>query len=76
VREIFREEAGRGTAILMTTHVLSIAEEVAARIGIIHLGRLIAVGTMEDLRAQADTGGHLEEIFFRITEGETPEHPP
>jgi len=71
VKGIFAEEAKKGTTIFLTTHVLSIAEETADRIGIILDGRLRAVGTLDELRKQADSkGGDLEEIFFRITERE------
>jgi len=67
VRGIFLEEARRGATLFLTTHVLSIAEESAHRIGIILQGRLRAVGTMEELRREAQTDGRLEDVFFRIT---------
>jgi ABC-2 type transport system ATP-binding protein len=46
---------------------LSIAEEMADRIGIIHGGKLIAVGTREELRRQSGVAGALEEIFLSLT---------
>ncbi len=73
VKRIFREEAMRGTSILMSTHTLSVAEEVADRIGILHEGRLVAAGTMAELRARSRSDGRLEDLFFRILEGVGPE---
>ncbi len=69
VKEIFREQARSGTSIFMSTHVLSVAEDFADRIGIMLHGRIVALGRMDDLRRQADTDGRLEEVFFKITEG-------
>lgn len=68
VKEIFRDQARGGTSIFMSTHVLSVAEDFADRIGIMRGGRLVAVGRLEELRRQARTDGRLEEVFFRITE--------
>ncbi len=69
VKEVFREQARGGTSIFMSTHVLSIAEDFADRIGIMLHGRMVAMGRLEDLRKQARSDGRLEEVFFRITEG-------
>jgi ABC-2 type transport system ATP-binding protein len=66
VKSIFREEARRGATLFMSTHTLPVAEEVADRIGILHEGRLIAVGTMAELRARGRSEGRLEDIFFSI----------
>ena len=68
VKGIFREQARAGTTIFMSTHVISIAEEVADRVGIILEGRVIALGTVADLRKQANHDGKLEDVFFKITE--------
>jgi len=67
VKEVFRQEARAGTSILMSTHILSVAEDFADRIGIMQEGRLVALGKLEDLRRRAGAGGGLEEVFFRIT---------
>lgn len=69
VKEVFREQARGGTSIFMSTHVLSVAEDFADRIGIMLHGRMVALGRLEDLRKQARSDGRLEEVFFRITEG-------
>ncbi len=69
VKQIFREQARSGTSIFMSTHVLSVAEDFADRIGIMVEGRIVALGGIEDLRRQTGSGGRLEDVFFRITEG-------
>lgn len=68
VRRMFREQVERGNTIFMSTHVLSIAEDVADRIGMIKNGRLIEEGTLDELRTRSgrnDAG--LEELFLNIT---------
>jgi ABC-2 type transport system ATP-binding protein len=57
--------------VLVSTHQLSIAEEIADRIGIINAGRFIAVGTREELRRQSGRSGALEEIFLTLTAAST-----
>lgn len=65
VKQELKERSRAGMTVLMSTHLLNIAEEVADRIGIIHKGRLIALGTMDELRQmQENEGKHLEEIFL------------
>jgi ABC-2 type transport system ATP-binding protein len=59
-----REE---GLTVFMSTHTLSIAEEVADRIGIIHQGRLLHDGTVAQIKALRDNPGTLEDIFLEIT---------
>lgn len=73
IKETFRRLAKRGCAILMSTHTLEIAEEVSDTIGIIQAGKMIAVGTMDDLRkqARAEDDGRLENIFLTLTGGES-----
>jgi ABC-2 type transport system ATP-binding protein len=68
IKNIFREIAVFGGTVFMSTHTLDVAEEVADRIGIINNGRLIALGTLAELRAQAASAGRLEDVFFRFTE--------
>jgi ABC-2 type transport system ATP-binding protein len=68
VKELFRKLADGGTTVFMSTHTLALAEDICRRIGIIHQGKLIAVGTVEELkeRIQAEQA-NLEELFFRFT---------
>ena len=64
-----RETAMRGAAVFMSTHTLSIAEEVADRVGIIREGKLIRCGTLEELRAERTSGMTLEDFFLEVTAG-------
>jgi len=66
VRDIFRSETERGTTIFMSTHVISIAEDLAKNIGIINHGKLIALGSMSELRSKFDQEDGLEDLFLRI----------
>ncbi|MGA2870809.1 MAG: ABC transporter ATP-binding protein, partial [Verrucomicrobiota bacterium] len=56
-----------GMTVLVSTHQLSIAEEMADRIGIINGGKLIAVGTREELRIRSGSSGQLEETYLSLT---------
>ncbi len=69
VKDVLKERSLAGMTVLVSTHQLSIAEEMADRIGIIHGGKLIAVGTREELRRQSGSSGALEEIFLSLTAG-------
>jgi ABC-2 type transport system ATP-binding protein len=70
LKDILKECALQGTTVLVSTHQLSVAEEMADRIGIMHHGKLVAVGSREELRRQTGTAGALEETFLRLTEQE------
>ena len=72
VKDLMRDLAAKGTTVFMSTHTLEIAEDLCDRIGIIHRGRLIALGTTGDLRGTAHLHeGDLEEVFLRLTGKET-----
>ena len=74
VKKVLRERTQAGGTIVMTTHILEVAERMADRIGIIAHGKLIAEGTLEELRHRAGThmqadardGGSLEETFLAL----------
>jgi ABC-2 type transport system ATP-binding protein len=67
VKEVLAERRADGVAVIMTTHILEVAERMAERIGVIHKGRLIAEGTLEELRGQAGpVGDSLEDIFLDL----------
>lgn len=68
IKSIFRELADRGGTVFMSLHTLDVAETLADRIGIIHHGRLIALGTFRELQAQARLDGRLEDVFLTLTE--------
>jgi ABC-2 type transport system ATP-binding protein len=71
VKDILKERSKAGTTIFLSTHQLSVAEEIADRIGIIHQGKLIAVGTREELRQKSGADGALEQTFLSLTAEET-----
>ena len=71
LKDLFRTFAGHGGTVFLSTHTLEVAESLCDRIAIINEGEIIALGTMDDLRSQAQAGGaHLEEIFLKVTGGE------
>ena len=66
LKDILREQADLGVTVFVSTHQLSVAEEMADRIGIMHQGRLVAVGTHAQLKA-ANPDNRLESIFLSLT---------
>ena len=71
VKEILEIHTQKGGAVLFSTHIMEIAEEVCDRIGIINQGKLVAEGTFEELRARAAMLGDdvdLEDVFLKLTE--------
>ncbi|MEA2626434.1 MAG: type transport system ATP-binding protein, partial [Candidatus Binatota bacterium] len=62
--------AERGVTIFLSTHSLEVAESLCDRIGILQRGRLIGVGTLEELRRQAGRSGGLEDVFLKLTGAE------
>jgi ABC-2 type transport system ATP-binding protein len=71
VKDLFRQLADAGTTVMVSTHTLAVAEAIAHRIGIIHHGRLVAVGTLSELREMAQTRTSLEDVFLALTEEES-----
>ena len=70
IKRVFRRMAERGVAILMSTHTLEVAQEMCNRISIIVEGKIIACGTVDDLRQMADSPGEqLTPIFLKLTGG-------
>ena len=67
VKDTLKERSRAGMTVLMSTHELSVAEEMADRIGIINGGKLIAVGTRDELRKQSGASGPLEDVFLALT---------
>ena len=69
VRSVLRERVQAGCAVIMTTHILEVAERMADRIGMIVAGRLVAEGNLDDLRRQAGAGhASLEDTFLALLE--------
>ena len=73
IKDMLVRRARAGMTIFLTTHILALVEDVADRIGIIHNGRLIALGTLAKLRA-THGGDGLETLFLRLTapDGDAP----
>lgn len=71
VKDILLNYVNQGNTVILTTHVMEIAERVAQRIGIINNGQLIAEGTLNELRAQSgENGSSLESIFLDLTQSQ------
>jgi len=69
VKDLLVSHVERGGTVILTTHILEVAERLAQRIGIIRQGRLIAEGTLAELRARTQ-GDSLEDVFLHLTEGQ------
>ena len=67
LKEQMREHCDKGNTVFFSTHILEVAEKLCDRIGIIHRGKLVASGTMDELR-QGDIKDSLENIFLELTE--------
>ena len=67
LKDILKERSLKGMTVFISTHQLSVAEEMADRIGIIHRGQMVAVGTQDELRKQSGSSGSLEPIFLALT---------
>lgn len=67
VKDILRERANQGTTIFMSTHTLDLAEEISDRIGIIHNGKLVSLGTVDEIKRTAEEGQKLEDVFLKLT---------
>ncbi len=71
LKDLLRAFVDQGGTVFLSTHTLEVAEALCDRIAIISAGEVIALGTMDELRARAHAGGaHLEEIFLKVTGGE------
>ena len=69
VKTILELHTQRGGSVLFSTHIMEIAQELCDRIGIINKGKIVGIGTIEELRLQADrVGASLEDVFLRLTE--------
>ncbi len=68
VKDLLQERARAGATVILTTHILEVAERIADRIGIIKDGRLLAEGTLAELRERAgEAEGTLEDVFLELT---------
>jgi ABC-2 type transport system ATP-binding protein len=70
VKDILQERVRAGATVILTTHILEVAERLADRIGIINRGHLLAEGTLDELRALAgERRVTLEDVFLELTAG-------
>ncbi len=75
VKDVLQARVRTGGTVIMTTHILEVAERMAERIGVLSGGRLIAEGTLAELSARAGRGGSLEDVFLTLV-GDRQETPP
>ena len=69
-KQMMKEHCEAGNTVFFSTHILEVAERLCDRIGIIKEGRIIAVGTMDELRSAGRHDASLESIFLELTEAE------
>lgn len=67
IKKVLVSKVRAGMTILLTTHILALAQDIADRIGIIYGGKLIALGTLAELSKQSGVKGSLEDIFLKLT---------
>jgi ABC-2 type transport system ATP-binding protein len=68
VKDLLQERVRAGATVILTTHILEVAERIADRIGIIQAGKLLAEGTLTELRERAgERDGTLEDVFLELT---------
>ncbi len=71
VKDMLKQLVSNGAAVFISTHILSVAEELCDRIGIVNKGKLIGLGTIDQLKAQkADRDINLETLFLELTENQ------
>jgi ABC-2 type transport system ATP-binding protein len=71
MQDSIRRRADEGAAVMVSSHLLSLVEDLCARILVLHQGRILVHGSLEELRRQIDENGRhetLEDLFFRLTE--------
>ena len=66
LKEMMKEHAKEGKSVFFSTHILEVAEKLCDRVGIINNGKLIFVGTLEELRAKLKENKSLEELFLEM----------
>jgi len=71
VKTMLKEKVRQNKTVFLSTHTLSLAEEIATRIGIIHHGNLLCTGTMQEIKKDSQLTGNLEEVFIALTQDET-----
>ncbi len=72
---LVREQAAEGATVVFSTHLLEQAERISDRAAILAQGRLVAEGSIAELRQRAAAGGSLEEVFFAVTRADAVAEP-
>ena len=67
LKELMKEHAKNGNTVFFSTHVLEVAEKLCDRVGIINKGKIVFVGTIDEIKKEFKDGS-LEELFLEITE--------
>lgn len=70
LKEHMRERANQGKTVLFSTHVMEVAENICDEIAIISKGKIVGMGTMEQLRQRSHNEGSLESLFLELTKDE------
>jgi len=70
VKDYLKQHTREGVTVFMSTHSLSVIEDVADRIGIIYNGKLLHTGTLKEILALSKNPGTLEDVFLELTRGE------
>ena len=70
LKQIMREHVKQNNTVFFSTHILEVAEKLCDRVGIINKGKLIFVGTYEEMKKEFQKNASLEEIFMEITEND------
>lgn len=68
LKELMRKRCNEGKSVFFSTHVMEVAEKICDRVAIIKNGKIIAIGTLEEIRQSSGNSSSLEEIFLELTE--------
>lgn len=68
LKELMRDRCNNGKSVFFSTHVMEVAEKICDRLAIIKDGKIIAMGTLDEIKEQAKDEGSLEQIFLELTE--------
>ncbi len=74
LKEMMRKHASEGNCVFFSTHVLDVAEKLCDRVGIIHKGKLLFTGTLQEMRETFKEDVSLEQLFLEITEHDEEYH--
>lgn len=67
IKDLMQEKTRNGMTVLLTTHILALAEDMADRIGIISNGKMVGIGTLDELMEGRKNTGRLEDLFLELT---------